>query len=200
MDAALPLTLETERLVLAVPPPEDAARVVDYYRRNTEHTRRWDPPRASDFLDEDAVRRRLRTNRDSALAGHSLCLCLYPKADPERPVIGHANFTQFVRGPFQACYLGYAVDAEHEGKGLMREALEAALAHVFDRLGLHRVMANHLPENDRSARLLARLGFEREGFAREYLYVDGRWADHVLNALVNPRWRPTGEPFVAGGR
>ena len=44
-------------------------------------------------------------------------------------------------------------------------------------------MANHLPRNERSARLLARLGFEREGYARRYLQIAGVWEDHVLTAL-----------------
>jgi ribosomal-protein-alanine N-acetyltransferase len=38
----------------------------------------------------------------------------------------------------------------------------------------------------RSAALLARLGFEREGFARAYLHINGTWEDMVLNSLINP--------------
>jgi ribosomal-protein-alanine N-acetyltransferase len=47
-------------------------------------------------------------------------------------------------------------------------------------------MANYMPENERSANLLKKLGFEREGFARSYLKIAGRWRDHVLNSLLNP--------------
>jgi ribosomal-protein-alanine N-acetyltransferase len=46
-------------------------------------------------------------------------------------------------------------------------------------------MANYMPGNERSARLLERLGFEREGYAKAYLNIAGRWQDHVLTALVN---------------
>jgi ribosomal-protein-alanine N-acetyltransferase len=49
-------------------------------------------------------------------------------------------------------------------------------------------MANHVPRNERSARLLERLGFEREGFAKAYLHLDGRWQDHVLTSLTSDRW------------
>lgn len=58
----------------------------------------------------------------------------------------------------------------------MREGLKAG----FTVLKLHRVMANYRPENLRSERLLARLGFEKEGLARSYLKINGSWADHVL--------------------
>ena len=85
--------------------------------------------------------------------------------------------------------LAYAIDTAHEGRGLMAEALEAALADAFSpRVNLHRVQANVRPENSRSLALLARLKFEREGLAREYLFIDGAWRDHVMNARRNPHW------------
>lgn len=43
-----------------------------------------------------------------------------------------------------------------------------------------------MPANRRSGALLARLGFEQEGYARDYLMINGRWEDHVLTALLNP--------------
>jgi len=57
---------------------------------------------------------------------------------------------------------------------------------VFESLRLHRVQANHLPENLRSARLLQRLGFRVEGSAHAYLFINGAWRDHVLTALTYP--------------
>jgi ribosomal-protein-alanine N-acetyltransferase len=66
----------------------------------------------------------------------------------------------------------------------MAEVLEAGLTLAFGQLDLHRVMANYLPRNERSARLLARLGFEREGYARAYLRIAGQWEDHVLTAKI----------------
>ena len=68
----------------------------------------------------------------------------------------------------------------------MSEALRAATAHVFSAMELHRIEANYLPENLRSGRLLLRLGFEVQGYARRYLYIDGAWRDHVLTALTCP--------------
>jgi ribosomal-protein-alanine N-acetyltransferase len=55
---------------------------------------------------------------------------------------------------------------------------------------LHRIMANHRPENERSARLLERLGFVREGLAKDYLFIDGDWCDHVLTSLTHPTYDP----------
>jgi ribosomal-protein-alanine N-acetyltransferase len=53
------------------------------------------------------------------------------------------------------------------------------------------------PENTRSLILLERLGFEREGLAREYLFIDGAWRDHVMTAKRNHRWPATQPPSRA---
>lgn len=88
---------------------------------------------------------------------------------------------------------GYAMDASFEGRGLMREALEAVVAHAFSpALNLHRIQANVRPENRRSLGLPQRLGFEEEGLAREYLFIDGAWRDHRMFARRNPAF--VGEP------
>ena len=72
----------------------------------------------------------------------------------------------------------------------MSEALRATNAFVFDVIRLHRIMANYRPENVRSGRLLERLGFVREGIAKDYLFIDGAWRDHVLTSLTNARFDP----------
>lgn len=81
-----------------------------------------------------------------------------------------------------ARYSIYAIAHTHEGQGIMYEVAAAGIAYVRDVVGLHRVMANHLPRNVRSARLLARLGFEREGYARACIPSAGVWGDHVLRS------------------
>ena len=103
-------------------------------------------------------------------------------------VIGICNFTQIFRGPFQACYLGYNISAGHEGKGLMSEALKKAIQYMFEKQKIHRIMANYMPSNEKSARLLSKLGFTIEGFAKDYLFINGKWEDHTLTSLINQQW------------
>jgi ribosomal-protein-alanine N-acetyltransferase len=93
-----------------------------------------------------------------------------------------------VRGAFQAAYLGYNISQDQQGKGLMTEALTAVIDYVFTEINLHRLMANYRPENLASARVLEKLNFTIEGFAKNYLMVDGQWCDHVLTSLTNPNW------------
>jgi ribosomal-protein-alanine N-acetyltransferase len=181
--------IETARLVLTIPGPEDAPRLLDYVSRNRVFLSRWEPPRPPEYFTLPWWKARLDESRKEHEAGRSLRLVLFPKDDRARPAIGVANFSEIMRGAFHACLLGYALDERCEGRGLMHEALAAGIDHAWDVLRLHRIMANHLPENHRSARLLRRLGFVPEGYARDYLFIDGAWRDHVLNALTNPRWK-----------
>ncbi|WP_437734738.1 GNAT family N-acetyltransferase [Sorangium sp. So ce1335] len=192
-----PVCIETPRLRLLVPPPELAGRYLAYFERNRDHLARWDPPRPEGFYTEAFWRERLLRDHDDLAADRALRLALQWRGDPEGEVIGVCNFTQFVRGAFQAATLGYSLDQRAVGSGVMFEALQAALAYMFDTLGFHRVMANYLPHNERSGRLLRRLGFVVEGYARDYLYIDGAWRDHVLTALTNPRAAPPRAPAAA---
>ncbi|MGK4007673.1 GNAT family N-acetyltransferase [Sorangium sp. So ce1036] len=195
--------LETPRLRVLLPPVGFAGRYLAYFERNREHLARWDPPRPEGFYTEAFWRERLLRDHDDFAADRALRLALQWRDDPEGDVIGVCNFNQFVRGAFQAATVGYSLDQRVVGSGVMFEALGAALAHMFDALGFHRIMANYMPHNERSGRLLRRLGFVVEGYARDYLFIDGAWRDHILTALTNPSPAPpgnTGKPAARVAR
>jgi ribosomal-protein-alanine N-acetyltransferase len=182
--------LHTPRLVVRLAQPGMEAALVRFLRDNYEgHLDRWSPPVVPAFFTEAFWRERLSVCVEEYQAGRSARFVIATLEDPDA-IIGTCNYTNIVRGPFQACFLGYQIGREHEGRGLMAEALTAANGFVFETLRLHRIMANHRPENVRSARLLERLGFAREGIARDYLFIDGAWRDHVLTALTNPAFDP----------
>lgn len=185
-----PPRIETERLALAIGEPADAPAMAAYLARNRAFHAPTAPRMGEEFFTEAHWEERFPTHRDEFARAQSVRLLVRAKEAPRGAVLGVANFSNVVWGPFCACFLGYHLDARWEGRGVMFEALTAALAYVFDDMGLHRVMANHLPENVRSARLLRRLGFVPEGYARDYLFIDGAWRDHVLTALTNPRPSP----------
>jgi ribosomal-protein-alanine N-acetyltransferase len=181
--------LDTERLSLTLPPPEAAPQLLRYFEENREHLAPWSPRPPDGFYTEIYWRDRLRQARAEFEQDKSMQLVIFERARLEGRVVGVCNFTVFVRSAYQACYLGYSIGARDEGSGLMREALERAIKYIFDELRLHRIMANYVPTNERSGRLLRRLGFTVEGYARDYLMINGEWRDHVLTSLVNPHFQ-----------
>ncbi|WP_236195763.1 ribosomal protein S5-alanine N-acetyltransferase [Pseudomonas glycinae] len=180
------LTLPCQHLTLAVLDPDQAPLENAFYQRNQRHLAPWSPIRTTDYFSTEQIRRRLEIQASAFEAGLAVHMALLTPDGAQ--MIGACNFSGIIRGAFQACYLGYHIDEAHQGKGLMQEALEAAIAYMFETQNLHRIMANYIPGNERSARLLERLGFEREGYAKAYLNIAGRWQDHVLTARVNPRF------------
>jgi ribosomal-protein-alanine N-acetyltransferase len=191
VSAALP-ELRTARLIVRLARPGMERALARFLRENFPgHLDRWSPPVGAAFFTDAFWAERLALSVDEYHAGRSarfVMQMLQHPASLEAPIVGTCNYTNIVRGPFQACYLGYQVGRAHEGRGLMAEALRATNAFVFETLRLHRIMANHRPENERSARLLERLGFVREGMARDYLFIDGAWRDHVLTSLTHPAY------------
>ncbi len=194
LDPPAPLRLSTARLLVCSTGEVHPHRLCDYYLKNRDFLAPWDPPAPPGFYDHDRWLERVASHERERIAGVSLRTCLVSRSAPDGPVWGVANLTQIVRGPFLCASLGYSLDEDHEGSGLMREALEALIAHAFGPLGLHRIQANYLPINERSGRLLRRLGFVVEGYARDYLFIAGAWRDHVLTSLTNSSlasdWKP----------
>jgi ribosomal-protein-alanine N-acetyltransferase len=105
-----------------------------------------------------------------------------------RRVIGNLSLTQITRGPAHHCVMGYSLAEGLQGKGYMLEAVRGAVGYAFGELGLHRIAAGYMPHNRRSATVLRRAGFTVEGYARDYLRIDGQWEDHILTGIVNPSW------------
>ena len=120
--------------------------------------------------------------------GTQMQLVLIDREHPDSSIVGQCTLSGITRGVFQAAHLGYGLDHRFVGRGLMGEALRTVIDYAFYQMNLHRIMANTMPSNERSLRLLERLGFEREGYARNYLYLAGAWRDHVLMALTNTNW------------
>jgi ribosomal-protein-alanine N-acetyltransferase len=181
--------LQTKRLIVRLPRLEDAPAIAEFYRSDEAHMREFTPA-TPPMLTVEFWEGLIPRIRDEFYAGLT-CRTFLVEPD-DRTIFGSANISNVMRGPFQACYLGYNIAGTHEGKGLMREALQALIAFAFEELNLHRIMANYMPHNERSAALLRRLGFVVEGTAREYLRIGGSWEDHVLTSLTNQTWRSNG--------
>jgi len=183
--ASIP-ALDTPRLRLRILGADGAAACARYALRNREHHAPTSPVRGDEYFTEAFWSDRLAGSHRRFFAGESVEFKLL--AHDGDDILGHCTFDKIVFGAFEACYLGYGLDVDAVGKGYMTETLAAALTFVFDTLRLHRVMANYMPSNERSAAVLRRLGFRVEGYAKDYLEIDGTWRDHILTALNADEW------------
>jgi len=175
------------RLIVRLAERRDAPGIAKFYSDNERHFAEFSPV-PHELCGVAFWEVRVDTQRRDFLDGRSCKTFLFEPDD--RTVIGVANLGEFVRGPFQAGYLGYSLARSKQGQGLMHEALSLLIGFAFSELRLHRIMANYMPRNARSAAVLERLGFAKEGLAKQYLLINGVWEDHVLMSLTNKQWMP----------
>lgn len=179
--------LISNRVIMRLPEYADVPEILRFYRDNEAHLAPYEPLRPEGFDQPYYWEARVRAVHDEFRADRSLRCFLFLKDEPTR-VIGTANFTSFLRGAAHFCNLGYGLAADAQGHGYLSEILPLGIDYVFDTLKLHRIQANYMPHNVRSGKLLRRLGFVVEGYARDYLMIAGKWEDHVLTSLTNPHW------------
>jgi ribosomal-protein-alanine N-acetyltransferase len=156
----------------------------------------WEPTWPYDALSRAAFRRRLAQYRAEMREDTGYAFLVFRKQDDG--LLGGVSMSNIRRGVAQSASLGYWIGQPHARRGYMTEALLAVLEFGFDQLGLHRIEAACLPGNTASRRLLARVGFTEEGYAREYLRINGVWQDHVLFAIL--RHDPRGTSGADGPR
>ena len=172
----------TERTDVHLLVGEYAKNLQLYLVNNRAHLAPYEPQRDDEYFALENIQNRIINSLYDYQDKRSLLLVVTLKNDQK--IIGSINFTNFVYGVFQACYLGFSLDHASQGKGLMYESLESSIEYVRENYGIHRIMANHIPDNLRSSNTLKKSGFKKEGYAQSYLKINGEWQDHILNSLV----------------
>lgn len=99
-------------------------------------------------------------------------------------LIGHIALYSVKRLPYSSGFVGYAMDEAYVGKGIVTEAVELIVNFAFEEVGLHRIEAYVAPENKASIRVLEKVGFLQEGLLRKLLYINGKWVDHYMYAIL----------------
>ena len=176
------VSMSTARLTIESIGPEHIDALLAYHQRNEKHLARWEPSRSSDFFTRSYWSTYAAAVQDDAYHGRAHRFVAMLRGS--RQIIASVNVTNIVHGVFQAGVLGYSVDVAHQARGYGSEAVGTIVNWCFKTIGLHRVEANYQPNNERSGRLLRSLGFTVEGYARDYLFIDGAWRDHVLTAKI----------------
>ena len=138
----------------------------------------WEPTWPDDDLTRPAFRRRLKRYSEDMRVDQAYPFLLFRSS--EHSLLGGLTLTNIRRGVAQAGSLGYWAGAPVANRGFMTRGVAALIPFAFDGLRLHRVEAACIPTNEPSIKLLERTGFKREGYAKEYLCINGLWQDHLL--------------------
>ena len=142
----------------------------------------WEPTWPADDLTRSAFRRRMRRYAEDQRNDQAYAFFLFRSGD--QVLVGGLTLANLRRGVAQAGSLGYWIGAPYARRGYMTAAVAALIPYAFTTLRLHRLEAACIPTNAASISLLEKTGFEREGYAREYLCINGQWQDHLLYARL----------------
>lgn len=85
--------------------------------------------------------------------------------------------------------VGCDLSLPYRKKGYMKEALQAAITHIYEKADIHRIEANIHIENTDSYNLLRRLGFQPDGVMRQKYHYQGIFYDQYCMSILKPEWQ-----------
>jgi len=176
------LTLQGQGVTLRPPRRRDYAEWAALRQASRGFLQPWEPTWSPDELTISAYHRRLSAWRRGRELDQMYAFFVFREADDA--MTGGVTINNVRRGVAQTGTVGYWSAQVHARKGHTLSALRTVIPFAFGPLGLHRLEAACLPNNDASAKLLLKAGFSEEGYAKAYLKINGDWRDHRLFGLV----------------
>lgn len=99
-------------------------------------------------------------------------------------IAGQLNVANIQHGSLGSATIGYWIGSEFAGQNATPIACALAIDYLFDEVGLHRVEIDIRPENQRSLRVVQKLGLRQEGLKERFIHIDGQWRDHLAFAIT----------------
>ena len=181
MSRGWPVRLHSGEVTVRPLSSADARAWRDARRRNAAWLVPWDatvPPGAD--ARPSTFRSLVRRLHRQARAGTT-----YPFAiEVDGRFAGQVTVNNIVRGSAQFASVGYWIDQEYAGRGVMPRAVAMVIDHCLSAAGLHRIEVAIRPENSNSLRVVEKLGLREIGYAPKFLHIDGAWRDHRIYAVT----------------
>jgi hypothetical protein len=177
------LTFETERLLLTSSNPCMAEEVLNFYKNNKEDFEATEPIDKNNFYTIEVQKRNLSMEERAFSEKFFVRFWIFLKENPKK-IIGTFSFSKIKMGYFCSASLGYKIDKEFRHKGYCTEAIRFGLYYAKNNLNLHRIFSTVNLDNKNSISLLLKLGFDREGLLKDYVFLNGKWTNQYLYAKI----------------
>ena len=190
-------SIEGDGVMLRTPQMTDFEDWAALRETSREFLAPWEPTWPIDDLTRGAFRRRIKRYAEDLRSDQGYAFLIVRYTD--EAVVGGLTLANIRRGVAQAGSIGYWIGLPYIRQGYMTAAVRAVIPFAFASLRLHRLEAACIPSNDGSIKLLEKTGFVREGFAREYLCINGVWQDHLLYGRLNDDPKSMGAKLRSAG-
>lgn len=181
------LPIETLRLRLRKYEDKDVADILEY----SSDADFWLARNLDWPVSEQGIRKYWEVQRDIDPSTDPKWFSLLVELKADSKAIGHVGIGIIKDGKHRQGMIGWLLGRKYQGQGLATEAVRALVTAGFDQLGLHRIFARTGRDNERSWRLMERLGMRREAHFRESHLVKGKWCDEFIYAILADEWRRT---------
>lgn len=169
------LRLSGNDINIKVLTPDDTNSMLEYYIRNKDYLKPFEPSRKDSFYTFEVQKQILIKDYKQFLNGKEVDFGIYTG----NLLVGKIQISSITYGVFKNSIVGYSMDESCQGRGWMKQALSLVLDYGFNEMELHRIEASTLVDNVKSQNVLIGCGFERLGLNKEYLYINGKWRDHI---------------------
>ncbi len=160
---------------------DDADELFEVIHSNRDRLRKWMP-----WVDSTRSSADTRHFIENAIAGRSSGNYQFAIVQ-NGSIVGVIGFAK-TDSANQCAMIGYWIDEQVEGRGLMTLAVRALLKFGYEELELNRIVIRAQPDNIRSCAIPERLGFTLEGTAQQAELLYGKFVDLRVYALVKPIW------------
>jgi len=176
------IVLSSDRIVLRQIESEDADKIFEYRSQPEIYQfQSWKPStiqEVNDFITHRIV-------REPNIKNSWFQLAIIEKET--NALIGDVGLHFLPEEPDQV-EIGITLRKESQGKGLATEVLRLVFDYLFITLKKHRIIASVDPQNIASIRLMERLGMRKEAHFRKSLFMNGKWQDDMIYALLETEW------------
>jgi len=179
--------IKTDRLLLTPPALSHFNAWADLREQSRQFLETFEPLWPKDDLTKAAFKRRIKRYQRNERENNGIAYLIFKRASGT--LVGGITVSRILRGVAQSCAIGYWIGEPFIKQGYMSEAVSGILPEIFIEQGFHRLEAACLPHNTASIRVLEKAGFQREGYAREYLKIAGKWQDHLLFAMLESDYK-----------
>lgn len=169
-------------LKLVLPTERDVQEIYDLVRENLEELKLWMPWATDDYSLESA-REFVRGNLSEFATTGSFNTSVVAG----EKIVGSLAF-HHLDSVNKSAHVGYWLGKSAQGKGLMTKCTRVLVDYLFEEMQLNRVQINCNARNVKSRAIPERLGFKLEGIHRQVEFVNNRYGDWAVYAMLAEEW------------
>lgn len=167
--------------------PSDAKALAKLLADNKYYWSTYEPLHREEFYTEDAQYKKILEGLHLLQNNREFSFGIFHPTTGQ--LIGHISLYAIKRLPYSSAFIGYSMDQNFIGRGIVTEAVHLVMDFAFNTINIHRIEAYVAPQNSASVRVLEKAGFTREGLLRELLFINGKWVDHYMYAILQREYR-----------